>query len=214
MLALISILLMAACAFAVAICAMDRRDMQRSRDQIESRMGTGSHDGRSNSKYKLPVLARRLSGHRENRNVDKDLPELIDVLGLGMRSGLSFENAFSIYANRFDSPLARECRAASALMTSGVMPREEAMNELASRLCSRSFSRFVRITLRSARFGSSLLPMLESLSEEVRREYRNSIEEKAAKAPTKMLVPTGALILPAMMLMVCGPFLLELMEQF
>lgn len=36
------------------------------------------------------------------------------------------------------------------------------------------------------------------------------LEERVAKAPVKMMMPTGALILPAMLLLVLGPVLLEL----
>lgn len=35
-----------------------------------------------------------------------------------------------------------------------------------------------------------------------------------AKAPVKMMMPTGALILPAMLLLVLGPVLLELANGF
>ena len=38
------------------------------------------------------------------------------------------------------------------------------------------------------------------------------VEERVAKAPVKMMIPTGTLILPAMLLLVLGPVLLELME--
>ena len=52
---------------------------------------------------------------------------------------------------------------------------------------------------------------LEALSAEARNQYRAACEEKIAKAPVKMLMPTGALILPAMLLLVMGPILLEMM---
>lgn len=42
--------------------------------------------------------------------------------------------------------------------------------------------------------------------------HRAQVEERVAKAPVKMMVPTGTLILPAMLLLVLGPVLLELME--
>ena len=51
--------------------------------------------------------------------------------------------------------------------------------------------------------------MLEVLAAEVRATYRADMEEAVAKAPVKMLVPTAALILPAMLIVVMAPVLLE-----
>ena len=216
MAAVVAMALMAVC---VAICAMwvmDYGERKRRNLQIEARVASDaeSSERESGSLFGFGAALKCLIAGKPRIDVDRDLAELIDVLGLGMEAGLSFENAFALYASRFDTGLARECRATAAVMASGLASREEAMGELAERLGSKSFSRFTRISLRSVRFGSRLMPMLEGLSDEVRREYRDSIEEKASKAPTKMLVPTGMLILPAMLLLVCGPFLLELMEQF
>ena len=64
------------------------------------------------------------------------------------------------------------------------------------------------------RFGSSLAESLESAAAEARAEHRARLEERVAKAPVKMMMPTGALILPAMLLLVLGPVLLELANGF
>lgn len=64
--------------------------------------------------------------------------------------------------------------------------------------------------VRSLRFGSSLAGSLEAAAAEARAEHRARLEERVAKAPVKMMMPTGALILPAMLLLVLGPVLLEL----
>ena len=67
---------------------------------------------------------------------------------------------------------------------------------------------------RSLRFGSSLTGSLDSVAVQVRKEYRARKEEEVAKAPVKMMVPTGVLILPAMLILVLGPVMLELMVGF
>lgn len=64
------------------------------------------------------------------------------------------------------------------------------------------------------RFGSSLVEGLEEASLEARNSYKTKQEEKVAKAPVKMMIPTGTLILPAMLILVLGPVLLELINGF
>ena len=76
------------------------------------------------------------------------------------------------------------------------------------------FSRVIENIVRSLRFGSSLAESLEAAASEARSAYRARKQEQVAKAPVKMMVPTGALMLPAMLLLVVGPVLLELMEGF
>ena len=49
-------------------------------------------------------------------------------------------------------------------------------------------------------------------AEQARAARKAQVEERVAKAPVKMMIPTGTLILPAMLLLVLGPVLLELME--
>ena len=44
--------------------------------------------------------------------------------------------------------------------------------------------------------------------------YKARRQEAVAKAPVKMMVPTGVLILPAMLMLVLGPVLLELAGGF
>ena len=53
---------------------------------------------------------------------------------------------------------------------------------------------------------------LEAESIQVRNACKAQREERIAKAPVKMMVPTGVLILPAMLILVLGPVLLELMN--
>ncbi len=59
-----------------------------------------------------------------------------------------------------------------------------------------------------------MVESLESAARESRMAYRARRQEQVAKAPVKMMVPTGTLILPAMLIMVLGPVLLEMAGGF
>ena len=68
-----------------------------------------------------------------------------------------------------------------------------------------------RAAVRSLRFGTSLAEAFESQAGEARAVRKARREEQVAKAPVKMLVPVGTLILPAMLVLVLGPVMIELM---
>ena len=91
---------------------------------------------------------------------------------------------------------------------------KEALRQLAASYECDQLARVVDSMVRSLRFGSALADILEEAAAQSRATYRTALEERVAKAPVKMMVPTGALILPAMLLLVMGPILLELAGGF
>jgi tight adherence protein C len=132
---------------------------------------------------------------------------------MGMRAGLGFDQAFELYAMRFRGKLAQLCQAELQVWKRGLVSRDDGLESLAKQVSTQSFTRFVRIARRGLRYGSSISHLLVELAADTRREYRSEREEEVAKAPVKMLIPTGVLILPAMLLLVLGPILLDLMER-
>lgn len=151
---------------------------------------------------------------RRAEELERRLSEMLEVVALGLRSGLSFDRGLRLYADHFDSLLARSCASAQRQWSLGLKTREEALRNLADSYSSPLLGRVVDSVVRSLRFGASLADDLESAAGEARSAYRSAKQEQVAKAPVKMMVPTGALMLPAMLLLVMGPVLLELMEGF
>ncbi len=146
--------------------------------------------------------------------LERSLSEMLEVVALGLRSGLTFDRSLYLYGSHFDSSLAHACAKAQQRWTLGLATREESLRDFAESYESPVLSRIVESTVRSLRFGSSLSTSFEAAACEARAAHRAHIEEKVAKAPVKMMVPTGTLILPAMLLLVLGPVLLELMVGF
>lgn len=161
----------------------------------------------------LPQSILRRAASRA-RDLERHLPEMLDVVALGMRSGLSFDRSIELYASHFDTLLASSFELALRQWSCGLVPRDEALRKVASTYDSPLFARVVEGAIRSLRFGSSMADRLEVASREARASYRVSRQEQVAKAPVKMMVPTGTLILPAMLMLVLGPVLLELMGGF
>ncbi|MDR1422285.1 MAG: type II secretion system F family protein [Coriobacteriales bacterium] len=144
---------------------------------------------------------------------ERDLPALLEVIALGMRAGMGFDQAFELYACRFDTALARLCKDPLDIWQRGLVSRESGMRELAERVDTPFFGRFVSTALRSLRYGAPMAGVFADLAQEARKDYRAKREAMVAKAPVKMLLPTGALILPAMLLLVMGPIILDLMGK-
>ena len=146
---------------------------------------------------------------KERLEIQRHIPEMVDAVALGMRAGLSFESAFELYCERFDDVLSRKCRRAHACWESGLVSRDAALRALAEEVDVPVMTRFVGNVIRCLRYGSPMSRVFESVASEARSCYRSQMEEVVAKAPVKMLMPTAGLILPAMLIVVMGPVLLE-----
>ncbi len=154
------------------------------------------------------VIIRRIRWRAQE--MERHLPEMLDVIALGMRSGLSFDRSLSLYVQHFDTLAAHALDLAQKQWTCGLVTRDEALRQVASSYDSAIFARVIESIVRSLRFGSSMVEGLEAASVEARTNYRTTKQEQVAKAPVKMMIPTGVLILPAMLILVLGPVLLEL----
>lgn len=166
------------------------------------------------------VFVRKAPAHRERKrqalvkdSCEKNLSMLCDITAMGIDAGLSFDAAISLYCARFDNELSRRLAASCERWTRGLVSRGEALAQMAEETGSASVERFSDTAARAVTQGAPLAGMLRSLAVELRQSRKTQIERRVAKAPVKMLVPTGVCILPAMLLLVMGPMLLQFMAS-
>ena len=162
----------------------------------------------------MPGRAVRAQRRERGALAERHLSEMLEVVALGLRSGLTFDRSFALYGSHFDNEFARSCARAHRSWSLGLAVREDALRELAASYDCGQLAHVVDSVIRSLRFGSSLADSLEEAAAQARATYRTALEERVAKAPVKMMLPTGTLILPAMLLLVMGPVLLELIGGF
>ena len=213
--------LFAACCI-VLLCNewLSGREKTRKRLATRKRLGVVKH-AEPRAGLFAEVLARlpfnksikRREKERLMAGYERDLPACLEVIALGMQAGMGFDQAFALYTQRFDTALARCCAESLAVWQKGLKSRDEGLRELAELIGTPSFKHFSSSVLRALRFGAPLTQLLMDLAQEARKEYRAKRQELVAKAPVKMLLPTGALILPAMLLLVMGPIMLDFLGK-
>ena len=160
----------------------------------------------------LPWNALRSESRARANAASQELPQLLDVIALGLRSGMTFERSFRLYPAYFDTAFAADCAAAISQWEVGLATRDEALRALAAGYDCVGLSRVMGMTVQALRTGTSMVKQFDAAAAEARKQHRAEKERVVAKAPVKMLVPIGALMLPAMLLLVLGPVLLELIS--
>lgn len=147
-------------------------------------------------------------------SAERQLSQMIEVLVLGLKSGMSFDRSLALYCESFRGSLSATVRLAQSQWSHSLIDRNEGLRQIARSYDSPLFERFSESVIRSLRFGTSLADNLGLLAVETRAIRKAKLEEQVAKAPVKMLLPVGTLILPAMLIFVMGPIMLDLMNGF
>ena len=92
--------------------------------------------------------------------------------------------------------------------------RAEAMRALEGRLDVPEVRSFVLAVLQADTFGISIGRVLRSQAEEMRIRRRQMAQERAQKAPVKMLIPMVFCIFPALFVVVLGPAMINISKNF
>lgn len=157
--------------------------------------------------YRLPrtLLRARLRNRREA--VSAALPDAADLLVLAVRAGLNIPLALRRTAGHVVGPLGEELRRAVRDVDLGA-PLAEALAGLSLRCGGGEVEALASVLLGSERFGAPVASSLEAFARDLAARRRTAAEERARRAPVRMLVPLVFLILPAFILMTVVPLFL------
>jgi tight adherence protein C len=161
----------------------------------------------------LPLTTIRKRGQRRMDEVDRALPELIDVLIATVEAGLGFAGSLRTVTARFDGPLGDELRLMAREEGMG-LSTEHALSNLVQRCDTPSVRAFARAVTQGETLGVSIGAMLRNLAREVRDRRRQKAREKIMKAPVKMLIPLVLLTLPALFIVLLYPAVSSVMRAF
>ena len=152
----------------------------------------------------LPLLLVKRRARMRLDSIEYDLPELIDLLIVGVEAGLGFSAALKASTERLPGPLGEEMRLMLQEQQMGLSVTEALKNVL-TRVETPSMRTFVRAMIQGEQLGISVGQILRAIAEEMRKRRKAAAEERAQKAPIKMLFPLIFLIFPAMFVIILGP---------
>ena len=145
--------------------------------------------------------------------VGADLPDALDLLSVSVEAGLGFDGALQKLTEHMDGPLIEEFELTLGEIRVG-SSRQEALKKMAERIDTSEMSGFVRALIQADQLGISLGRILRVQASDTRLKRQALAEEKAMKAPIKMLFPLVAFIFPAMFIVILGPAFLNLSKVF
>jgi tight adherence protein C len=157
------------------------------------------------------VLGRKL--RRRTERIQARLPDALDLLAVSVEAGLGFDGALAKLSEHLEGPVAEEFSLTLAEMRVGET-RQQALQNLAERTNAPEISALTRAILQSDQLGIPLAKILRHQATDTRKQRQAVAEEKANKAPIKMIFPTALFIFPALFLVLLGPAFIKVSELF
>jgi tight adherence protein C len=157
----------------------------------------------------FPPSALQSRAENRRKEIIRGLPFAIDLIGSAMHAGLDFNAAVRYYVGLgLKNPVSEEF---------GLMLREselgksrvEALQSMADRVQTPVFTSFVDAVAHGIEVGASLVGTMKMQGEDMRRARFHLAEEKAARAPSLMILPLAVFIMPAVFVMVFVPVIMR-----
>ena len=161
----------------------------------------------------LPGYLMKKRGRSRIERVDREVPELVDLLVTTVEAGVAFAGGIQLAARSTRGPLGDELRLVLQEQSLGLTP-VEALRNLSSRVDSPALRAFTQALIQGEALGVSIGKVLRDLAIDMRKRRRQAAEERAQKTPTKILFPLVALILPATFILTLGPVFARAIEFF
>ena len=166
--------------------------------------------------YIIPAgVLDRLVRQRQER-IRRSVPDALDLMVVCVEAGISLDAAILRVAREVrlaHVDLAHELTVVNRKTNAGI-PRDVALRGLWQRTGVEEIRALVSSMIQSEKWGTSVATVLRVSADTLRRKRRQTAEKKAKQAPLKMTLPLVLFILPALFIVIMGPALVQVIQEF
>ncbi|MFD7286030.1 DUF5936 domain-containing protein [Streptomyces sp. NPDC059863] len=142
---------------------------------------------------------------RRKEDIERTLPDFLDVLAVVVSAGLGFRQALERVAEKYKGPWSDELRITLRQMDMGVS-RREAFDQLRKRNASEQVSMFVTALQQGEELGAPIVDTLIQIANDMRRTDAQNARRRAAQAIPKTTLVVTMVMLPATMVLIVLSF--------
>jgi tight adherence protein C len=161
----------------------------------------------------LPDFSLKRAVAARQMKITAALPDTLDLLTVSVEAGLGFDQALLKIVEKTKGPLTDECKRVLQEVRIG-KTRRDALRELGCRAGVEDLQTFVAAIIQADQLGVSIGNVLRIQSQQLRQKRRQKAEARAQKAPVKMLIPMILFIFPSLFIILLGPGVLQLIDNF
>ena len=164
--------------------------------------------------YGPQMWLRNMITKRKERLVN-GFPDALDLMVVCVEAGLGLDQAMNRVGNEVKQghpDLGEEFILLNLELRAG-LSREQALRNLVNRTDLEDIRSLVALLIQTDRFGTSIGLALRVHSDSMRLKRRLKAEEKGAMLPVKLMIPLILFIFPALMVVIIGPGVINLMRN-
>lgn len=147
------------------------------------------------------------------KEIQKAMPDALDLLTICVEAGLGFDAAMSKVSEKWENELSMAFARAIREVQLGKV-RREALKDMSDRIDLAEMTSFIAAVIQSEQLGVSMARVLRIQSEQMRMKRRQRAEQEAHKAPIKMLLPMAFLTFPSIFIVLLTPAAIQMMNNF
>jgi tight adherence protein C len=162
--------------------------------------------------YFLPSLwlEQRIAARR--RQIQRSLAEATDLLTLVVESGMSLDEGLLSITERFHNALGDEIGKVLREIRLG-RPRMSALENMAEITGVPDLHHLVESIVQSDQMGVPIARLLRVQATEMRRRQRQTAQERAAQASSRMVFPMVGCIFPVLWIVLLGPAIIQILKS-
>ena len=163
----------------------------------------------------VPDMLVKRQTNRKIKMVSRDLPLVIDMMAIMVRSGMTVESSFRYLSTRV-KPINKDISAIleRACLMMDVNGIELSIDLIQREVPSKEMRMFCVTLRRSISYGNSIYDTLLDLSAEMREMQRLTIEEQIAALAAKLTIPTMLFFLAPVLVIIAGPVFMNILSTF
>jgi tight adherence protein C len=163
--------------------------------------------------FYMPFYLIKSRARQRQTAIIKSLADAFDLITTCVEAGLGLDAALARVAEKVAGPFSQELNRALRDVALG-KSRRDALKELGQRTGVPDLIQFTNAVIQAEAMGSSIGTVLRVQSDQLRVRRRQRAEEAAYKAPVKMLFPLVLCIFPTLFIVILGPAVITIMNDF
>ncbi|MEY4899687.1 MAG: hypothetical protein RI895_109 [Actinomycetota bacterium] len=161
----------------------------------------------------LPDVLTFNTGSKRSLELDRTLPDAIDILNLCVESGLTFQASMAQVSLILEGPISDEFARVLRQMQLG-QSLIASLQDLSTRNNNSDLKRFVSVVIQADKLGVPISTVLQEQAREMRSKRRDRAREQAQKVPVKILGPVMLCFLPGIFIVILGPAMVSITRAF
>ncbi len=166
--------------------------------------------------HKLTDLNYEMIAKKRKDDIDKGVPDLVDLLVICTESGLDLTKSIRRIARemRTSNPVLADELSLTSIELEMIPDHRQVFTNLENRTDCLEIKTISKTLSQALEYGSSLSSSLKELALESREKRMLTAEGKAAQAPTLLTLPMMFFIMPCLFIVMLGPVIIGMINSF